>query len=296
MKTCPSSIRFPALALAALLGCAAIVSPVSAADKPAPVTEKQKPKRPQQPPRKREELPRMRQLREQLEKTSAELELARDSLHEAQKELGAKAETISSLEAKLSSVSEQLKKAQADLKASGTAAADLARRERELDTEKKKVAALQEELKAVQKKAADAVAKAKADAQKKITVVVTSSAGGTVSVGKPKAAPAAKPVVIAPVAYDKGWAVNYPERDRALGQVRAALKQHPNAKVQITGFADDSRYSETNQEISENRANYLAAYFAIKGVPEDRLQTRGLGNSRPVKAQPNRRAEILIRP
>lgn len=274
MHTSSSSVRSLVLVATVFLFAwpALLAADDASGKKPAPAAEKGKPRKPEAG-RNRPAEAKPKELQQQLEATRRELDQARDSLHEAQKELGAKAETISSLEAKLSSVSKQLEKAQADLKKSAPAAAELDRAKRALEAEKKKVTELRDEVKAAQKKTAEARTPLKKETPT-----------------------AAKAISIAPILYDKNTAVNYPERDRALGQVREALKRSPKAKVSLTGYADDSRYAQTNREVSENRAKFLAAYFVSQGIAADRIEYRGLGNTRPVKGQPNRRVEIEIRP
>lgn len=111
----------------------------------------------------------------------------------------------------------------------------------------------------------------------------------------PTKAPAAVNSVVATVIYEKGSGANLRGRDEALQKVRVALKQNPGAKFIITGHADDSRYPEANQEISENRANFLASHLRTNGIPKDRVESRGVGNTQGVKDQPNRRAVIEIK-
>jgi outer membrane protein OmpA-like peptidoglycan-associated protein len=109
------------------------------------------------------------------------------------------------------------------------------------------------------------------------------------------APPAAGSSVVATVVYDKGSGANLKGRDDALGKVRAALKHNPGAKFTITGHADDTPYPVANQEISENRAKFLAAYLRTNGIPKNRVESRGVGNTQAVKGQPNRRAVIEMK-
>jgi len=235
----------------------------------------------------RQEGKALQELREVLAKTRVELEKARESLHEAHKELGSKAETISTLEAKLSSVTAQLEKAHEELKKSGPATDTLAKQERQLEAGRKKVAELQAEIKALEKKATSAIAAAKDSAKAKQP--------SKAEVPKKTPAPSKTPVIDS-ISYDLASAVNYPERDRALKEVSEALKKSPKAKVEIIGHADDSSYAETNEDVSNNRAKFLAAYFVINGIPEERIVVKGLGNTEPLKGQANRRVEITILP
>ena len=117
-----------------------------------------------------------------------------------------------------------------------------------------------------------------------------------VAAAEPKGTPApAAGSAVATVIYDKGSGANLKGRDEALEKVRAALKQNPGAKFSITGHADDTPYPVANQEISENRAKFLAAYLRTNGIPKDRVESRGVGNTQAVKGQPNRRAVIELK-
>lgn len=240
----------------------------------------------------REESKAQKELREALEKTRVELEKTRESLHEAHKELGAKAETISTLEAKLSSVTAQLEKTREELKKSNSAADTIAKQERQLEAGRKMVADLQAEIKAVEKKAASAIAAARDSARVKQPSKAIASREEP---GK-KSTATSKTPVISPITYDHASAVNYAERDRVLGDITEALKKFPNARITITGHADDSNYTQTNNDVSTNRAKFLAAYLVIMGIPEEKISIKGMGNSKPIKGQANRRAEISILP
>jgi len=292
------AIPIPSLVLI-VASCLFILSPnrdgQGASDSPKKKTEKNeeaaKPSR-RVKGESRQENKALQELRESLEKSRAELERTRESLHEAHKELGSKAETISTLEAKLSSVTAQLEKAREELKKSGPAADTLAKQERQLEAGRKKVAELQAEIKALEKKATTAIAAAKDSAKAKQPSKAMASKAEV-----PKKTPASsKTPVIEPISYDLASAVNYPERDRALKEVAEALKKSPKAKVEIIGHADDSSYAETNEDVSNNRAKFLAAYFVINGIPEERILVKGLGNTEPLKGQANRRVEITILP
>ena len=100
---------------------------------------------------------------------------------------------------------------------------------------------------------------------------------------------------VAPVYYDLNSAVNYKERDRVLRQVRDILKKSPKAAIQITGYADDTPYRETNNDVGANRAKFLLKYLCLNGVPEKQLSSRGIGSPKQGRGDGNRRAVIQIR-
>ena len=103
------------------------------------------------------------------------------------------------------------------------------------------------------------------------------------------------PPRIAPVYYKKRWAVNYRERERVLVDVKELLEEQPKTKISLVGHADDSIYDQANHDVSLNRARFLADFLVIKGVPQNSLTSKGVGNTQKPKIGPNRRVDIYIK-
>lgn len=79
------------------------------------------------------------------------------------------------------------------------------------------------------------------------------------------------------------------------------LKQNPERKVLIEGYADSSGSDEHNQVLSENRANAVATALQGMGISAERISTKGYGEAYPVTSnataqnrQMNRRVEIVL--
>ena len=93
----------------------------------------------------------------------------------------------------------------------------------------------------------------------------------------------------------------------ALRDDLAALAQnvniYQNSTLQVVGHTDSDGEAAYNQQLSERRAQAVGSILLSNGVPQQRLQTFGRGESQPVasnlsaagKAQ-NRRVEIVILP
>jgi outer membrane protein OmpA-like peptidoglycan-associated protein len=71
--------------------------------------------------------------------------------------------------------------------------------------------------------------------------------------------------------------------------------------VQIEGHTDSIGSSESNQGLSERRANSVRRYLEAQGIASNRLTARGLGEHAPVSdndsaasRQQNRRVEVII--
>jgi outer membrane protein OmpA-like peptidoglycan-associated protein len=94
-----------------------------------------------------------------------------------------------------------------------------------------------------------------------------------------------------------------PDLQRDLRAVAGNLQAYPNSVIQIVGHTDSDGEAGYNQTLSERRASAVADILLSSGVPYNRIQTYGRGETQPVasnltpegKAQ-NRRVEIVILP
>jgi outer membrane protein OmpA-like peptidoglycan-associated protein len=92
-------------------------------------------------------------------------------------------------------------------------------------------------------------------------------------------------------------ATSFPVLDEAV----KVLETYPSLRLRISGHTDDVGNDEANQELSESRAQAVATYFVAKGIDEDRFETVGFGESKPVAdnktpagRQENRRIEFEV--
>jgi outer membrane protein OmpA-like peptidoglycan-associated protein len=93
--------------------------------------------------------------------------------------------------------------------------------------------------------------------------------------------------VILPTSYDE------------LNSLARFLKTYPYLVVYVDGHTDKTGTDAHNDKLSEDRAKSVKAYLTSKGVKEDRLKTRGYGESQPIdmtaeNSLANRRVEITI--
>lgn len=86
-----------------------------------------------------------------------------------------------------------------------------------------------------------------------------------------------------------------------LDGVADALLAVPNIKVEIGGHTDAKGTDAYNQKLSEKRAVAVVDYLAARGVPADRLSSKGYGESQPIDSNEteegrelNRRVELKI--
>jgi OOP family OmpA-OmpF porin len=94
-----------------------------------------------------------------------------------------------------------------------------------------------------------------------------------------------------------------PEMMRMLEDVAAKIEASPGDEtIMIIGHTDSIGTEEYNQGLSERRAQSAADYLVQQGVSQDRISTRGMGESQPVADNStregrahNRRVEITTR-
>jgi outer membrane protein OmpA-like peptidoglycan-associated protein len=88
---------------------------------------------------------------------------------------------------------------------------------------------------------------------------------------------------------------------QSLEQVAIILKENQELKLTIEAHADNRGTHERNMMWSEKRATSVAKYFMNQGIPKDRLQWKGYGDTKPVADNTteegrakNRRVELLM--
>lgn len=89
--------------------------------------------------------------------------------------------------------------------------------------------------------------------------------------------------------------------DDNLNRLVDFLEEHPERGVMIEGHTDSVGDAQSNQRLSERRADSVRSYLVQRGIARDRLSTSGQGQDRPVASnesdsgrQQNRRVEVII--
>jgi outer membrane protein OmpA-like peptidoglycan-associated protein len=93
-----------------------------------------------------------------------------------------------------------------------------------------------------------------------------------------------------------------PESDGLLFEVRDSINAHPEIhRVRVEGHTDNVGDSQYNRDLSQRRAQAVSAWLAEHGVDRSRLQSAGLGETRPIDTNAteagrhnNRRVEFHI--
>ncbi len=68
---------------------------------------------------------------------------------------------------------------------------------------------------------------------------------------------------------------------RVLNRQAAWLKQYPHFSIVIEGHTDERGSHEYNLALGARRAQTIASYLAVQGVPASRMKTISYGKQRP---------------
>lgn len=93
-----------------------------------------------------------------------------------------------------------------------------------------------------------------------------------------------------------------PGAARSLDQLAQALRDDPDATIQIEGHTDATGSREHNMSLSRRRAETVQSYLISHGIDSARISSRGLGPDYPVTTndtaagrQQNRRVEVIVK-
>ena len=95
-------------------------------------------------------------------------------------------------------------------------------------------------------------------------------------------APAVVVLAFEDIYFDFDKSTLTPEAKRIMKEDIQILKENPNAKIRIAGYASAAGTEEYNQQLSEKRADAVRTYLVSEGLIEaDRLSTIGYGETDP---------------
>ncbi|CAA9363554.1 MAG: hypothetical protein AVDCRST_MAG68-4654 [uncultured Gemmatimonadetes bacterium] len=102
------------------------------------------------------------------------------------------------------------------------------------------------------------------------------------------------------ILFDTGSDRIRPESTPTLREITAMLREYAGLRIAVEGHTDDAGQAAANQALSERRAAAVRAFLVAQGIDAARVQSRGLGASRPAapNATPegrrqNRRVELV---
>jgi outer membrane protein OmpA-like peptidoglycan-associated protein len=105
------------------------------------------------------------------------------------------------------------------------------------------------------------------------------------------------------VTFDTNSATVKPGLQDEISRIAQIMQQYPQTRVLVEGHTDSTGAPRYNQQLSEQRAESVAALLRQNGVAGSRVRTVGYGPDQPVATnntavgrQQNRRVEIKIDP
>ena len=108
-------------------------------------------------------------------------------------------------------------------------------------------------------------------------------------------------VTLSDILFEVNGADLRPGAQTELIRLADFLEQHPDRRVLIEGHTDSTGSSAYNLQLSQLRAQSVAAFLAGNGVPTGQMRTIGFGQTRPkapndnaAGRQQNRRVEVVI--
>jgi outer membrane protein OmpA-like peptidoglycan-associated protein len=92
-----------------------------------------------------------------------------------------------------------------------------------------------------------------------------------------------------------------PVAQERLQDLSEALMTAPDRRISIEGFTDSRGSEQLNMTLSQKRAEAVRRYLVSRGLPPDRIQAEGKGESQPIASNDdpegranNRRVEIVL--
>ena len=203
------------------------------------------------------------ELSERLAQAEADLKKARESLHVAHQELGEKTEEIRKLK-------KALEKSPAARRRKDSAEA-VSKLKSELQVATVTIRNLQKEIEGNAAATKRARAATKSDAKVATDGKVDGKKAEAMQVVDRKVEPprAASATEVFTVEYDLNSAASLEGRESALKWIQAKLKKNPGVKFEIRGKSNDREFKEANRAIAGNRANFLASFLRVSGVPSE---------------------------
>ncbi|MGB6092482.1 MAG: OmpA family protein [Moheibacter sp.] len=102
------------------------------------------------------------------------------------------------------------------------------------------------------------------------------------------------------ILFDVNKSTIKPESMGALNEIVKLMKDHSNLSFEVQGHTDSDGNDDANMKLSQNRADAVKAQLVKMGIGENRLSTKGFGESKPMDSNDtaegkanNRRVEFV---
>lgn len=74
-----------------------------------------------------------------------------------------------------------------------------------------------------------------------------------------------------------------PRIDELAAAMRRLFRERPGSSITVTGHTDEMGSPETNSKLSIDRAKHVIEALTMPGIPADRLESAGVGNTQPAR-------------
>lgn len=108
-------------------------------------------------------------------------------------------------------------------------------------------------------------------------------------------------VTLKNIFFDTGKSTLRQTSHAELNRLIKLMKDVPSLKIEISGHTDNTGSANTNNKLSQARAQAVVDYLVSHGIPASRLTAKGYGSSQPIASndtaqgrQDNRRTEFKI--
>jgi outer membrane protein OmpA-like peptidoglycan-associated protein len=100
-------------------------------------------------------------------------------------------------------------------------------------------------------------------------------------------------IVLVGINFETNSARITPDSEERLQSTLSTLKNNPNIEVEISGHTDSRGSNQSNQVLSENRANSVKEWLVAHGIASERITTIGYGENNPIA--PNDSPENMLK-
>jgi OmpA-OmpF porin, OOP family len=113
--------------------------------------------------------------------------------------------------------------------------------------------------------------------------------------------PKGETIVLNHLIFDQGKSSIQESSFAQLEEVVRMMKDNTKMIIQLEGHTDNQGDSKANMELSQDRVDAVKKYLVRQGIPKDRIKTKALGGSQPLRNEmtqddraKNRRVEMRI--
>ena len=84
------------------------------------------------------------------------------------------------------------------------------------------------------------------------------------------------------ITFDVGKAIIKPESMGEINRIVTLMNENPDLKFEVQGHTDATGKADSNQKLSEQRAQAIVAKLVEMGISADRLTAVGKGQTSPI--------------